>query len=433
MIATEIREYLVTKKRDIETLDVKPRLTRVVPNRNFIISIIGPRRSGKTYFLYHIIRNMQLREEDFLFVDFEEPIGIGDPLRLPYIHQELYGIHPKYMFLDEIQALENWVKVVYSFHAKKRYYIFITGSSSKLLAKEIATQLRGRSIPIYIYPFSLAETLSVKDIEIRYPLDLYTVSTIKHLMYTHMDIGFFPDIVLGNITPSIFFREYLDLVIYKDIIERYGIRNRYALEFLIKSALSSNTKDFSIRKIYNTLKSGGVKISKKTLYNFQRILEDIKMFFFLRKFDKSLRRIELSTPKVYAIDTGLATYYSMEKSKSRQMEHLVLLELIKTGLEPNEDIFYWKDPQKNEIDFVIVKNDIVSQLIQVTYASAKDEIMQREIKALIKASTKLNCKNLTIITWDYEDKIKADRKTIDVTPLWKWFLTHTNVHIRQPP
>lgn len=417
-----IREYLATKKRDIEAIDVKPRLVEFKLNKNFIMSIVGPRRSGKTYFLYYVIKSRGLSEKDFLFVDFEEPIEIVDPLQLPYIHQEMYGVHPEYIFLDEIQALDNWVKVVYSLHAKKRYYIFITSSSSKLLAKEIATQLRGRAIPIYIYPFSLAETLLAKNIKIKKPLDLYMISTLKHTILTHMEIGFFPDVVLGNIVPSTFFREYLDLVIYKDIIERYGIRNRYALEFLVKSALSSNTKEFSIRKVYSTLKSRGAKVSKKILYNFQKILEDIRIFFFLRKYDKSLRRIELSTPKVYAVDTGLATYYSLGKSRSKQMEHLVLLELIKAGLEPNKNIFYWKDPQKSEVDFVILKNDVVEQLIQVTYASSRDEIRQREIKALIKASKRLNCRSLVLITWDYEEKMTINRKTVDAIPLWKWLL-----------
>jgi predicted AAA+ superfamily ATPase len=105
------------------------------------------------------------------------------------------------------------------------------------------------------------------------------------------------------------------------------------------------------------------------------------------------------------------------------MENLVFLELKKLELgNLIEGIFYWKDYQQNEVDFVIKEGLRIKQLIQVTYASSKDEIEKREIKALLKASELLNCKDLLIITWDYEDEIKVNNKVVKCLPLWKWFL-----------
>jgi predicted AAA+ superfamily ATPase len=105
------------------------------------------------------------------------------------------------------------------------------------------------------------------------------------------------------------------------------------------------------------------------------------------------------------------------------MENLVLIELKKLELNNLIDgVFYFKDLQ-NEVDFVVKKGLNVEQLIQVTYASNKDEIERREIRGLLKASELLKCENLLIITWDYEDEVNIENKKIVFKPLWKWLLT----------
>ena len=105
------------------------------------------------------------------------------------------------------------------------------------------------------------------------------------------------------------------------------------------------------------------------------------------------------------------------------MENAVFLELLrKTNENPLIEIYYFKDYQQREVDFVIKEGLRVRQLIQVTYASSKDEIEQREIKSLIRAGDLLKCKNLLCITWDFEDKQKIKGKEIKFLPLWKWLL-----------
>ncbi|MEM5831649.1 MAG: DUF4143 domain-containing protein, partial [Candidatus Aenigmatarchaeota archaeon] len=105
------------------------------------------------------------------------------------------------------------------------------------------------------------------------------------------------------------------------------------------------------------------------------------------------------------------------------MENCVFLQLKrKTSENPLAEIYYWKDYQQNEVDFVLKEGLKIEQLIQVTYASSKDEIEKREIKALVKASELLKCKNLLTITWDYEDELKVNNKKIKCISLWKWLL-----------
>ncbi|MEM0480725.1 MAG: ATP-binding protein [Candidatus Aenigmatarchaeota archaeon] len=412
----KIYQYIIDRKRDIEKIDVKERLIKINPTKDFIISIIGPRRAGKTYFLYHFIKE-NLKEEDYLFVNFEEIEGTLEEFVKK--HQEIYGKLPEYLLLDEIQALKNWEKEVYKVFERKKFYIFLTGSSSKFLSKEIATQLRGRSTTVKIFPFSFREVLNLNGLLKKF-YSSEEIGKIKSILRNLIKEGSFPDIVLKKIEPSKFFSEFIDLIIYKDIIKRYGVKNRVALEFFIKNVISSNSNILSLNKIYNAAKSMQIRVSKNTLYTFQKFLEDINVVFFLKKYSRSIRKIELSLPKVYLVDNGLYSYTVYKQDLGILLESFVFQELIKKGYEPNKNLYYFRNGY--EVDFVILKGELVEKLIQVTYASNKDEIDKREIRSLLKASELLKCKDLLIITWDYEDELKIENKEIKCIPLWKWLL-----------
>ena len=199
-----------------------------------------------------------------------------------------------------------------------------------------------------------------------------------------------------------------------------GIENRYALSLFMKAAVSSFAKNFSVNKVFNTLKSIGVSVSRKTLYNFQKILEDVGLVFFLRKYDKSVRKVEMTLPKVYLVDNGIYRFMEGKKDYGRLLEGLVFQEFVKSELEPNREVFYWE--KGGEVDFVIKKDDKVKQLIQVTYASSRGEIEEREIESLIKAGRELKCDDLLIVTWDYEEQFEVSRWRTRFLPLWKWAL-----------
>lgn len=421
----DIRSYLITRKEQIDSMNVVPRAETAAFNKNLITSIIGPRRSGKTFYLYYLIKKLNLKKEDYLFINFEEVFDRLDAENLVYIHREIYGKDPEYLFFDEVQSLNNWERHIYSLYESKRHYIFLTGSSSKLLSKEIATQLRGRSLPFYIYPFSFAEILKQRGISAdkETVYNRYKISEIKRLLESVLISGTFPDIVLNNAEPSKFIANYVDLVIYKDIIERYNIKNRYALEFLVKSSISSMASKFSINKVHSTLKSQNVKVGKNLLYSFQKILSDIQFAFYLRKYHADGSARKLSIPKVYLVDNGLYSFVEYKRDLGKLMENFVLLELVKAGHEVNKDVFYFED-KNAEVDFVI-KKDKVEELIQVSYESEKIE--EREYRNLIQASNLLNCNNLTIITWGLEDKMDIEGKEIRLIPLWKWLLTRADL------
>ncbi|MGC9132444.1 MAG: ATP-binding protein [Candidatus Micrarchaeia archaeon] len=415
----KISRYIMDRKEAIKSLKVEERLIRIPLTKDFIISLIGPRRAGKTYFLYQLIKNKKINDEDYLFVNFEEIEGSLESFISK--HQEIYGKPPKFLFLDEIQSLKNWEKEVYRVFEKKKFYIFLTGSSSRFLSKEIATQLRGRSLTIKVFPFSFREILSIYGLK----KEFYTseeIGRVKNLLRAKLKEGLFPDIALKKVEASSFISEFIDLIIYRDIMERYGVKNISALEFFTKNSIASNSSVFSVNKIYNTMKSLGIKVSKNTLYNFQRFLEDVNSIFFLKKYSKSIKEVELSLPKAFVVDNSLYTFTTYKLDTGILMESFVFQELLKLGYEVNKNLYYIGDT--HEVDFIILEKDRVKQLIQVTYASSKDEIKNRETNSLLKVSELLRCKNLSIITWDYEDELRINNKTIKCIPLWRWLLRY---------
>jgi predicted AAA+ superfamily ATPase len=129
--------------------------------------------------------------------------------------------------------------------------------------------------------------------------------------------------------------------------------------------------------------------------------------------------------KIYAIDSGFVNFsgFKFSEDAGRLMENLVAVELMRRKtLNPKIDVYYWKDPQQREVDFVLKYDLKIEQLIQVTYASGEEEIEIREKKALIKATEELKCNDMLVITWDYEAEEEFNGKRIKFTPLWKWLL-----------
>jgi len=424
-----MKKYLVDKKEDIKKLEVVEREVGIKPNKDMAIGIIGPRRAGKTFACYYLIKKWNLKDEDYLFVNFEDDEvkrkNREEVVRCVQTHAEIYGKEPEFIFLDEIQNLKDWESFVYSLVEKKRYFIFLTGSSSKLLSKEVATQLRGRSLNYAIFPFSFKEFLISKKFQLKEVYSSIEEAKLKNFLNEYLQKGGFPLVVLGKIDEKTFAREYVDVVLYKDIVERFKIENVDAARFLLYSLLESFSKEFSINKVYKTMKEKGMEVSNKVLYSYASYIQEAFFSFFVKKFYYSYRKSELSIPKVYVNDIGIANNFSRHQfmeNVGRLMENLVFIELKKQELSNLiERIYYFKDTQ-NEVDFVVKRGLEIDQLIQVTYVSGKDEIDKREIKGLLKASESLNCSNLLVITWDYEDEMNVNNKKIVFKPLWKWLL-----------
>lgn len=425
MDRTLIRDYLTEFSKKKLDESIIPRELEVPLNEKFVVSIVGPRRSGKTFYFFQLIN--KAGKENSIYLNFEDTrlfdIKFREIRDLIREFAELLGRYPKYIFLDEIQNVKNWESAVRELYDTFKYHIFITGSSSKLLSKEISTQMRGRSLTYMFLPFSFSEFLICKDFKTE-KLTKDEESLIKHLLKEYLEFGGFPDVVLSAPKERIL-KEYFDAILFKDVVERHNVRNLHLVNLIFKQMVNNFSKEFSINTLYNNFKSHGVKVSKDTVYKYLNYFEDSVSVFFLKRHSKKLKIKESWPRKVYLSDTGLSKILRSSEDLGKLMENCVFLQLLRLKNErPLTDINYYKDYTGKEVDFVVKEGSKIKQLVQVTYASSLEDIRENEIKNLIQTSRDLKCKELQIITWDYKARRKVGGHFIRFMPLWKWLLSN---------
>jgi predicted AAA+ superfamily ATPase len=398
---------------------------------NKAVSFIGLRRSGKTYILYQIARELMEKagKEEIFYINFEderlEGITTNDLTKIVELYYKKNPDAKKsYLLFDEIQEVPGWEKFIRRLLEKNAYRIFITGSSSKMLSKEISTALRGRSLPFRIFPLSFREYLAAKEIVFEPPLIEKEKGRIKGALDEYLQFGGFPEILNFPEPVKIrTLREYTDMIIYKDLVERYGIEKIGAMKFLMKSVVQNFSKEISIRKLRNFLISSGIKLSKNKVYEYFSYLEDSGFVYVLRKFGHGVREVEGSVPKIYIADVGFASVYG-KSDTGRRFENVVAIELMrrKSLLNPLMESTYFKTADGSEVDFVVSEGEKVRQLIQVCYSLDDMGTKERELRSLLRASGDLKCKDLLVITADSESEESHGGKAVRFIPLWKWLL-----------
>ena len=410
VVGAIIKEYLELKTNLVER-ELKPK--EVVGKA---LSIVGVRRSGKTSLLLYYFQKFRDEGKNVLFFPFDDdrvyPPTLETIRTVIRVAKEFYPEEKIRFFFDEIQEVNNWELAVKRLVEREGHSVFLTGSSSKLLSKEIATQLRGRTITYEIFPFSFREVLRLHNIEISKYYTESQEAKIKRLLKKYLEWGGFPEIWVKNEFADEILREYVNIMLYRDLIERFGVRNYKALKLFLKLAVTAFSTRISINKISNYMKSINMSVSRNTLYNYLEYCNDGYILFPVRRFSYSLKEIEQSKPKIYVIDNGIIKVFAHKISENvgRLMENIVFLELRR---KYNENIFYYVTKDNKEIDFLIENQ----QAIEVTY-----DLDQEHIKKMIKALDELKIKRGLIITWNHEDVVEEDGKTIEITPLWKWLL-----------
>lgn len=394
-----------------------------------VITIMGPRRAGKTFYLYSLIKKLLgqgIEKSQTLYINFENPklaeISLED---LPILMEAFYEVAPHnlqkkvWLFFDEIQNVKGWESFVRNFLDNDNLQIFISGSSSKLLSKEIATSMRGRTLSYLMLPFSFKEFLSAKQIDFK--KDFFSSEEkikINSAFEEYLNYGGYPEMIFYPKEREKIIREIIEVTIYMDLIERYGIRNIKTIKLMFNYLIKS--KEFSVNKFHHFLKSTGIKTSKNTIHNYLEIFNDAFIFFPLKKFSYSLKKIEQSSAKIYTVDNGFITEL-VGNDKGKKLENLVFTALLKKGYRINVDLFYYKETR--EVDFVLKnKNNEITELLQVCHDLTDIATKDREIKALLKFSKKFKCEDLTIITNDFEAIEKYEDRNINFIPAWKWLL-----------
>jgi hypothetical protein len=424
MDKAQVRDYLVEFQRASLPAAVPRELTprgRI----GLIHSILGPRRAGKTYLLYQMMRG--LPRPEVLYLNFEDTrllsVRFDEVLDVLRLHEEMFGREPRHLFLDEPQNLPQWERAVRTCFDRRTLAIVLTGSSSRLLGREIATALRGRAVSHLLLPYSFREYLRSRGIGVPSPPSASDEARLRNALSQFLAWGGYPEVV-GSADETERMKildSYRELIVYRDVIDRYRPRSPFAMKLLIDLLLASSAREFSVHGWYGLLKSRNIAVSKNTLYNYLSQFEDSLAAFVLERWSPKLKERRLAPKKAYLCDTGLA--YRQREDRGRQMENAVFLELMRLQDQaPDLELAYWRDHRQREVDFVVRRGARVTALVQVTMAADRREVPEREADNLLAASKELGCRKLVVVTWDHEGEERTGGRTVRFVPLWRWLL-----------
>lgn len=397
---------------------------------NEILFVKGVRRSGKSTILLNHIKTLLangISKEEILFVNLEDPrfasnlsLDLLENIKKTY----LYYINPDkkpYIFLDEIQNIDNFEKWLLKEYELQTSYLFATGSNSKLLSREIGSALSGRYLDLLVYPLSFKEFLSFKNISIQTPYELLSKQDIIEKYFDeYIEYGGFPKVVLTDDEElkNSELKNYFDSILLRDIVARYKLDNFQALERLAIFLLSSVSNQISINKIKNHL---GVSFDMANRYF--EYLQNTFVIDTLPLFDWSYKK-QISNPKkIYSIDTGLSKRVSFEVGKKLgdMLENIVFLELKRE----HEELYYFKTAQNYEVDFLVKERERITHLVQVSYSIKDEKTYKRELRALVKAKEELQTSYeiaLLLITADKSQYIVFEDINIKVINIYEWLL-----------
>lgn len=391
----------------------------VIPDIPKMINVAtGIRRSGKTYLIYQKIRELVkegISLDQILFINFEDDRLLPmSQKELSWLLETFYTLYPEnhklqcYLFLDEIQNVEGWPLVVRRFHDSKKVRLFLSGSSAKLLSKEIATSLRGRSIATEVWTYSFSEYLRAQAVKLpEKPFGKRTLDEYYKHFKNYLFIGGFPAVQkLHENERRTVLQSYVDTVIFRDIIERYKITKTSLVKYLIKTLIKNAAAPFSAHKLYKDITSQGFKVGKDTIYQYLEYIEDAFLAFTVPIFSESLRKMEVNPKKIYIIDNGLvyANRIGISNTMGNLFENQVYLDLRREG----KQVSYYLTKEGLEIDFVVKSPEGAFELIQVVWDASDPKTLKREQRALEQAEKELGIKGRILTPMDYlEGYLKA--------------------------
>ena len=378
------------------------------------IIITGIRRCGKSSLLKLIKNKLKLKEKEHLYIDFNDErlinFSVDDFQKIIDFLEENDYKKDCILFIDEIQEVKGWEKWVE--RIRKKHIVFISGSNSKLLSKEISTVLTGRSINFNLYPFSFREFLEYKKIDIKnWKISLGIQSKIRKNFDIFIETGGFPQRILSN--NDIIVSELYENILYRDIISKFNKNLSKPIKEISLYLISNISSDISLRTLSSFSGIKNIATVKKILDAF----ENAFLYFTLNKFDYSIKKQIQNPKKIYCVDNGIVTSLGFRFSQNRGnlLENFVAIELKRKG----KDFYYHKE--NSECDFVIKNNLKIVGAIQVCF-NFNEKNEKRELDGLLEAMKKFNLNEGIILTYDQEKEFKVENKNIIIKSIWRWLI-----------
>jgi len=380
--------------------------------------VIGVRRSGKSTLCHKVLLEHNVK---YGYANFDDDrlakLQTEDLNTVLSCIYQVYGTDIKYIFLDEIQDVTGWHLFVNRL-LRSNQHIVVTGSNAKLLSGELATHLTGRYNEIHLYPFSFYEYCDFHDIDI-HGITTKADAERKRAFMDYINDGGFPE--MQNLRNKRgYVQNLMEAIISKDIQQRFRIRNTDALRKIANHLINNVCQEIS----YDSL-SELLKITDQTAKKYVDYLRQAFLIQLLAKHSfKSKERIRNS--KAYIVDPGLQN--NRENSFAPEnigwrLENVVFVELLRRCSNDFLDIYYYKaSPRSKEVDFVVCNQDKAVELIQVAYDIDNDKTYNREMSALVKASTALHCDKLTLIAMTTNRDVVLGDKSIHICSAIEWLL-----------
>ena len=411
---------------------IHPRVVECYEKARNATSIIGMRRVGKTYVAFHRIQELLsdgIPLERIVYINFDDErlrgVSANDLKLIGEIHAAMYPEAAKekcWYFLDELQDVDGWELFARRLVDSNRVQLCLTGSSAKLLSSEVATQLRGRSLDVEIFPLSFAEYLTfnglVKTVP-QTPFSPRTAGLLRNAMIRYLEEGGFPDIQGEDLRiRNKLLQEYVNAVVYRDVIERHEISSTQALRYTLDYIIHNYARKISTRAISGALRAIGASDNRERISEYLQYFVNAYLIYPVSIRTDSLAVRRTNPDKFYIVDTGLIRAMTPKNDAERGwlLENLVFMHLRRG----NNKIEYYINKSGGEVDFLVTdQNSKSRQLIQVAWNMEKSETSDRELSALRLARDEIKVKDCLIVTWDSETVLDDG---IQVVPVWKWCL-----------
>lgn len=376
-------------------------------------AVIGIRRSGKTSLLWQMLADRHaagMERDGLLYFSFEDERLAGMQLAdLDLLVEAFYSLHPGWrdarracFFLDEIQLVPGWELFARRILDSENIELVISGSSARMLSREVATSMRGRAMEAVVTPYSFREALRHAGHEPATPADRLTKaerSLLGRALTDYLACGGFPEAQgLDSRNRTELLRGYVDVVLLRDVIERHNLSQPQVLRWMVQQLLGNAAGAFSINKFHGDLKSRGVAVSKDTLHSLLAHLEDAFLLSSAAVASDSVRRRQVNPRKVYPVDTGLMAVFdrSGKANTGHALETVVWHELQRRGHETA----YVRTAAGFEVDFSARSPAGDEALIQVCAELDDPATLAREVRALQDAATASPHASLHLIALD---------------------------------
>lgn len=428
----DILKEIILDLQEVEFKTGTPRRVTITPVPGKATVCIGVRRCGKSTYMFQHMRKLLdsgVPRQNVLYLNF-----FDDRLRalrhdnLGVILEAYFSLYPEkkntekiYCFFDEIQDIPGWEPFVDRVMRTENCEVYITGSSARMLSREIASQMRGRALSWEMFPFSFREFLDSREIDSAGPLSSKKRLTIQKAFEGYWQSGGFPEVTeLDRMLRIRIHQEYWGAMLFRDLIERHGISHPKAVTDLAHWLVDNTASLYSVNSLTGYLKSLGHKASKPAVSDYLDWFEDAYVLFTVRIFDASLKRANVNPKKIYCVDHGLVTSVSsgILINSGHLLENLVFTALRRT----TPDIFYYRTKRGQEVDFVCRRRDGSRMLVQVCESMVDPQTKKREVSALADAMSELGLRHGTLVTRGETDRISVDAGTIEVTPAWRFLL-----------